>query len=373
MAYLWSEQNPYLHDYGIEVVRGAGPADVVSIPCPYLPGTETFRYRDSSLGIGTVPADDFEFFDTPLVCESAMDYAYLDAPTRVLVSSPQVRALTTGSRYRDEEPQLRGTWGGDYYGAAYRQRRLYDTSPEPRRVRQELPPDVQRKIRPLCRPPSYPFADDVFRYINAKVRPLAERPIDVFFSGRVAYHHRRSVNHVTDHRLIALDKLENLNGVKTVCVPYDDHHGRRRQGRPVRSFRYPFEYCDALLASRVVVSPWGWSPWAIRDCEALACGCVVIKPECSNLVIVPDIYDPRKQLLVWCDVLFENLEDRIRFVLDHLHEFQERADRGRECVYDALYPNAKVFRMWTSAMREIFERAADSACAPASAFRPQVV
>lgn len=361
MAYLWSESNPMLSGYGIDVVRNpAEPADVLIVPCPYLPGTESFLHADPSLGIVTVPGDELQYFDTPMVCESAMDYAYVDAPTRALIASPTVRALTVGSCYRDHEPQLRGVWGGDYYGEVFRRRRVYEASPEPRRTRQELPPEIQFKIQPLCRPPSYPFSDDVFEYVRSKKKRLRDRPIDVFFSGRVVYHYRRAVNHVTDHRLIATSKVDALTGVRKLCVPYDDHHGRRWNGRETKSFRYPFEYCDALLASKIVVSPWGWSPWAIRDCEALACGCVVIKPECSNLVIVPDIYDPRQQFFVWCDLMFDSLQDRVDYILSHLDEFQTRADLGCDFVTDSLYPNVKVYRAWTSRMRNILSNALSS-------------
>ena len=358
MAYLWSARNSYLADYGLRVLRSSPePADIVAITAPHVPDREPWAHKDYRNYLTAVPGEPFEYRDTPMICESAMDYAYIDDTCRSLLSHPQVRAFTTGSRYREEEPQLRGTWGGDYYAAVYRRRLLFEMGPDPQRRREPLSAELQAKHKPLCRPPSEPFRDDVFEYILAKKRPLRDRPMDVFFCGRVQYHPSRSINSVTDHRWRAIEAIERLPVKNKVCIPYSDHDGRVWWGKPVRSFKYPFEYCDALLASKVVVSPWGWSPWAIRDCEALACGCVVVKPECSNLVIIPDIYDPKKCLLVWCDLLFENLEDRVMYILGHLDEFQDRADRGHKLVLDTLYPNAKVFATWTAAMRKMCEEA----------------
>lgn len=358
MAYLWSDRNPYLSQYKLDVRRSSQePTDVAVIPVPYIPDQEPWIHRDSRAYLTAIPTHPFGYRDTPLIVESASDFAYLDGRCRWMLEHPQVRALTTGSRYREEEPQLRGEWAQDYYASVYRRRMLHGCGPDTQRYRGDLLPHIKAKHKPLCRPPSEPFSDEVFEYIKAKKRPLKERPIDVFFSGRVAYHNSRWHNSVTDHRMRAIEAIEKLPVKNKICVAYDDHYGRTWRGKPVRSFAYPIEYVDMLMNSKIVVGAWGWSPWAIKDVEALACGCVVVKPEASNLVIIPDIYSPTRCLLVWCDIMFETLEDRVMYILLHLDEFQDRADRGSQLVFDTLYPNDKVFRTWTSAMRGLMEEA----------------
>lgn len=361
VAYLWSPQNPYLEGSGLHVTRGSPePTDVVVVPVPHIPDREPWVHKDHRTYLTTVPMDRFEYRDTPLLVESCMDYAYLDDMCRAMISHPQVRAFSTGSRFREEAPQLRNSWGGDYYAAVYRRRMLHGCGPDVREFREPLSAEIQAKHQPLCRPPSEPFPDDVFEYIRRNKKPLKERPIDVFFCGRVQYHPSRSKNSVTDHRWRATEAIHRLPVKNKVCIPYSDHNGRVWWGKPVKTFQYPYEYADMLLNSKIVVSPWGWSPWAIRDCEALACGCVVVKPECSNLQIIPDVYDPTKNLLVWTDLMFETLTDRVMYVLSHLDDFQDRADRGSQLVFDELYPRDKIFASWTATIRRTIEKALET-------------
>ena len=138
---------------------------------------------------------------------------------------------------------------------------------------------------------------------------------------------------------------------------YDNYDGTLKDGKPIEKYSYPYEYVDALLQAKVVISPWGWSPWCIRDIEALACGCIVVKPECSNMLVFPDIYDPRKQFLVWCDITFAGLADQLSYIYTHIAEMQDRVNRGREFVTDALYPNDKLYASWTRDIRQTLERA----------------
>ena len=83
----------------------------------------------------------------------------------------------------------------------------------------------------------------------------------------------------------------------------------------------------------------------------------MIKPECSNMLIYPDIYDAKKQLMVWCDIMYEGLPDQLNYCYTHLDELQERVDRGRKFVTDALYPNDKLYSRWTHDLRQILEDA----------------
>ena len=356
--YLWQETNPYLEQYGITVNHGSSaPCDVLAIPCPHIPGQEAFVHKDNGLWIEQGHRGEFDYADTPMVCDSSMDYAYMDPPMRDLLNHPQVRAYLPGATFRDTTVQQRRCWGGEYYGSVYQQRRLYDTGPDVREERDPLTPEASAKIQNLNRPPTPPFTDSVFEYIASRVKPLKDRPIDLFFSGRTLYHPDRDRSHVTDHRKRLEELWPRLPGKNKVFKSYDDFAGTRKAGRTIQVYQYPYDYVDALLQSKVVVSPWGWSPWCVRDLEALACGCIVVKPECGNLMIYPDIYDPRRQLMVWCDIMYVHLRLQLDYIYSELDEMQERADRGRQFVTDALYPNAKLYAQWTRDLRRVLESA----------------
>lgn len=357
--YLWSAmQNQYLAKYRIKVVHGmADPQDVLAIPCPHVPGHEAMIHRDDTLWIQHGHRGLTEYQDTPMICDSSIDYAYLDPPMRDLLSHPQVRAYMTGVSFRDGTVQQRRCWGGEYYGMVYKERELHNRGPDIREEREPFSQTLRDKLVPLDRPPTPPFSDEVFEYIKHNIKPLKDRPIDLFFSGRTTYLPRRFQSHPTAHRKHLEDIWSTLPGKNNILKVYDDFAGTKKNGRPVKVYQYPYEYVDALMRTKVVISPWGWSPWCVRDLEALACGCIVIKPECSNMLIYPDIYDAKKQFMVWGDIMYEHLPDQLNYCYTRLDEMQHRVDRGREFVFDALYPNAKIHARWTHSLRKILENA----------------
>jgi len=356
--YLWSTENPYLKKYRIDVHDGVqGHQDVLAIPCPHIPGHEAMVHRDTALWITKGHRGELDYMDTPMICDSSIDYAYLDPPMRDLISHPQMRAYMTGVGFRDNTVQQRRFWGGEYYGAVYKDRELHNRGPDIREERDSLPPAIQAKIQRINRPPTPPFSDNVFKHIQQNITPLKGRKIDLFFSGRTTYWPRRLRSHPTAHRKHLEDIWDGLPGETKVLKVYDDFAGTKKSGDPIKVFQYPYEYVDVLLQTKVVISPWGWSPWCVRDLEALACGCIVIKPECGNMLIYPDIYDPAKQFLVWTDIMYENLADQLNYCYTHLGELQDRVDRGRKFVTDALYPNDKIYAAWTHDLRQILEQA----------------
>jgi len=360
--YLWDPgHNHYLEKYGINVSEeGEVPADVLAIPCPHIPGREGLIHRDDSLWIQEGHRGLFDYQDTPMICDSSIDYAYLDPPMRHLISYPQVRAYMTGVGLRHSVMQQRRSWGGEYYGMVYKEREVHGRGPDVRLERDPLPVEVQSKIKPITRPPTPPFSNNVFEHIDARIRPLHTRNIDIFFSGRITYFPRAIRSHPTAARHHLRDTWDTLPGKVKVFRGYHDFKGTKKNGKSVKVFRYPYEYVDALLDTKIVISPWGWSPWCVRDLEALACGCIVIKPECSNMVIYPDIYDPKKQLMVWADIMYRGLGDQVDYCLNHLNEMQERVNRGRKEVLDALWPNEKIHACWTQQLRTILEDAANT-------------
>lgn len=49
-------------------------------------------------------------------------------------------------------------------------------------------------------------------------------------------------------------------------------------------------YLLELLRSKVVFSPFGWGEVCFRDYEAVACGCLLVKPSMSHVITSPNIY-----------------------------------------------------------------------------------
>lgn len=356
-AYLWSDANPYLLRYGIEVTADAStPCDVLAIPCPHLPGREGTIHRDDDLRIRCSHRGLLDFQDTPLLCDGSTDYAYVDPVLADLLAHPQVRFYLPNVSFRSPELQQRMSWGGEYYGHVFTQRELYQCGPNSRFERPPLAAEVQRKIAYARRPTTPPFPDVAYEYIAAKIKPLDHRPVDLFFAGRTWYGSRSTRNFATAMRQRLTQLWPQLPGSNNVFRDYHNYEGTKKFGKSVQSFAYPFDYIDQLLNAKIVISPWGWSPWCIRDFEALACGCIVVKPECSNMLVSPDIYDPKQNLIVWCDVMFDYIEQQLQYILDNLTDFQERADRGRTFVTDAMYPLDKVQALWTEDIRGLLER-----------------
>jgi len=203
---------------------------------------------------------------------------------------------------------------------------------------------IQAKIKPLFRPPMQPFTDDVFEYIKQNMRPLKHRAVDLLFEGDMTYWPAGLASHPVKQRQLLADIWDTLPGFN-----------KRFNADGITS--NDFTYVDALLDARVVISPWGWAPWCPLDFAALACGCVLIKPMCVNIVTYPDIYDPEKQLIVWSDVMFEGLADQLSYCYANLPEMQDRADRGHALVLDTLYPNMRLYEHWTTNMKKIVEDA----------------
>ena len=350
--YLWTT-NPYLDKYRIKVTDdGPGPQDILAIPCPHVPGKEEYAHRDDRLRINDGHRGDVEYADTPMICDSSLDYAYLDPPMRRTVEMPQVRAYLTGVTFRDQLPQRRQCWGGEYYGAVYKHREIYNAGPEPRNERPALS-DVYEKLK-LFRPPTPPFDDDVFAHIASKILPLKDRPIDTFFSGRTTYFPRGERSHPTAIRQLLERIWPTLPG-NNVFRCYDNFAGTRKAGKKIKTFKYPYEYVDTLLQTKVVISPWGWSPWCVRDLEALICGCIVIKPECSNMLVYPDIYNPVNQCMIWGDLLYVGLVEQLNYIRSNLDEMQQRADKSRKFVTASLYPNDVLYQYWTSRLRPLLD------------------
>lgn len=52
------------------------------------------------------------------------------------------------------------------------------------------------------------------------------------------------------------------------------------------------KYLWELVRSKIVFSPFGWGEVCFRDYEAVACGCLLVKPSMEHIATSPDIFVP---------------------------------------------------------------------------------
>ena len=102
-------------------------------------------------------------------------------------------------------------------------------------------------------------------------------------------------------------------------------------------------YLQELASSKIVVSPFGWGEVCWRDFEAVACGCLLVKPSMEHVATYPLRYlDRETYVSVRWDL--EDLSDMIRY---YLAEDQER----RQIVRNATEALAQYFRDETYARK----------------------
>lgn len=363
--YLWDERkNPYLKKYGIvSLPEGPEHSDVLAFSMPYFPNHESLSYRDCDIewSIRQAYRGEIDLYDKPAVGFGAkLDYAYQSKEIREIIKYPQVKSYVPLVDFRNRLPQRRSDWDYSYYGNVLDRSLKYSAGSDVRLDLPELHPTVEAKVKKPFFPTAVPFSDEVFEYIASKIKPLHKRNLDISFTGRVEYYPLGVPTHVTLHRRRLTEVLwDDLPGRKFKKT-YDTCFKVQTKRKNKDLLKYPYEYVDSLLDTKVIISPWGYGPWCIRDFEALCCGCIVIKPECSNVLAYPDIYSSHSQHLVWTDIQFNNLRDQLEYCYANLDEMQGRVDRSRKFMVGHLYPNAKFYLHWTKNLRKLLEDSLDS-------------
>lgn len=350
------DKNSYLKKYKLDVNASLGQADIVAFPMPLFPGKCDYTHRECDVDQSRYLASHHpeDFTDKAMIADGCLsDFIFRGTTTREILKYPQVRAYTPNLSFRNPVAFRRKAWQGSYYGDVFHNKLTYDIGYNPRLDLEELPPNIAAKIKPVLKPSFPAIPDDVLEYIAKNKKPLHKRNIDLSFSGRDSYYPYGQHTMPTAHRQRLTRHLWNdLPGNKYLGSYYF------RLGKTCgKSLEYPFEYFQNLLDSKFVVSPWGYSPWCIREFEAMLCGCVVIKPECSNMMTYPDIYDPNHNFMVWTDIMMDNLKDQLNYCYSNLEEMQHKADAGSKFLFHHFYPSAKLFAYWAKNMRLFIEEA----------------
>ncbi len=141
-------------------------------------------------------------------------------------------------------------------------------------------------------------------------KPRYYKPFDVFC--RISTSYNRET--VAIHRKLILDKLKNYQNIGRVN---------------------PFKYYLEIIQSKIVVSPFGWGEFSIRDFESFINGNILIKPNMDHLETYPNFYIPHQTYIPfrW------DLSDLVDTVNEAVSNYKNRisiAENGQNYYYDQL-------------------------------------
>jgi hypothetical protein len=160
----------------------------------------------------------------------------------------------------------------------------------------------------------------------------AEKDLDVVCAMTMDY----ASPGVTLHRRLAMEKLEQLPGLRAALI---------------RGRRLPLDdYLGLMRRARICVSPWGWGETTIRDYEAMFAGCVLIKPRTDFIQSWP-VVDERHY--VPCAVDFADLPEKIDHVRSHWQDFSEMRRHNRERLLDLRRPESLADRLADMVKRRV--------------------
>lgn len=149
------------------------------------------------------------------------------------------------------------------------------------------------------------------------VPAMADRPYDVILRADVPE------NWMGRLRRPAAEIIEGLQGRLKVLHP---------SGRVP-----PAQYAQEMLKSKICVSPFGYGEICWRDFEAVAYGCLLVKPDMGHVESRPDIFQPMKTYVpvAWD---FADLEEKLLHLASHQEECASIAANARQVLALALEP-----------------------------------
>ena len=253
---------------------------------------------------------------TPVIVVDEGDSPGVSPELLRLLRCPEVRLCFRKYGFRDPQAYFRCD---DYYEEVYRRAAHHDAAPDHFSIHDDDPlGNAIRKIRV-----SLPVCDELPDMSDLSL--FGDRGIDILFIE----------SHENDQMNALRGQWEGLPGAVK---------------RWITGFTFQQNFMPWFEGSKIFVSDG--LPSSLDLCAFLN-GCVVIKPECSNVHSSLDIYDPTK-LCVWnCDATFKELPDIISYVLNNISECEERVRESRSLLLDECAETS-----WAMEFREVCMRAA---------------
>jgi len=178
-------------------------------------------------------------------------------------------------------------------------------------------------------PMSYAHYDSTRIALKHSLNLKQSRSIDLHFCGTTMYDATESGSPISIHRMTCLRKLNSINGYKKIV----------HAGRPFSRSKY----LTSIYNSKIIVSPWGCGEVCYRDFEALAAGCILLKPDTGFVETWPDIFINDKTYIP-CNVDFSDLEDKIAYILKQWKSFESFRERNRKLIEDSIQMDTIVNR-----------------------------
>ena len=309
---------------GFDIELDGGPCDII------LRNTESILHA---------PDNPPQNFDTPVILFDSYDITHWSFPIAQEAAKPEVKAYLRSSSFRDPVTYLRQAQGGSYYNHVLSSS-LNALAPDVTlRLSSDVIGEALKKI--IVMNPVLPFLNKRYlEFINGQP-PSEERYLDVLLN----------TWDVVDAQTKLLDRQKFGLNIKSFrdLYPSDTHNS------PRRGLHYLL-YLSCLSNSKVLVSPWGRSGFSKIDYEALLCGTIVVKPECSNINTWLDIYDPLNGYMQYCSPDLSDLRDTVLYILSNLSEYTGVTVEGKNLMHQYYGSPEQAVDDWIIRFRKICER-----------------
>jgi len=302
---IWSNKDR-LADFDYELVGYEQYQNPENLPQPLGVGVDFVLVHQELVSVGML-----ESTQAPVIILERIDGAQLGTSRRFL-SHPKVLGVIKNTTFVD--PQKHNQWGGRHHVDIYR-----DTMGLPKLENRIPNPQLTEKdLAKIELGYSYCAYERLGACFDVPWKVEDTRPNVYCFMGTVNY----GEESVTSHRRSLLTKLSTFTDWPGIC------EGQR--------FVHNTEYANLLVKSKICVSPWGYGEACYRDYEALATGCIVIKPSNEYVKSDPDIF--RDGSLISCSPDWRDLSSVIQNVLNHWESLSEFRLRNSEKVREARRP-----------------------------------
>jgi len=228
-------------------------------------------------------------------------------------------ALWKIAKFKDYETNFLPRYKGRYHSYLIMKDRS-DFKEDLIRTNKKIDKDILSKVQVPNNYAHYTTTKNVLKFdLNVK----SNRNFDVHFLGTTMYDACEVDSPISIHRMTCLRKLNSLKHFKKMV----------NSGRPLGKE----EYVRSLFDSKIVISPWGCGELCYRDFEALAAGCILVKPDTSFVETWPNIFI-NKVTYFPCRVDFEDLEFIVSDILSKWETYNDIRIQNRKIIEEARKP-----------------------------------
>jgi spore maturation protein CgeB len=93
------------------------------------------------------------------------------------------------------------------------------------------------------------------------------------------------------------------------------------------------QYFEEIKRARIAVSPFGWGEVTYRDYEAIAYGCLLVKPNIDHVATNPAVFVPGESYVsvAWD---YSDVVEKCRYYLEHWDEAEKIIAEARRLYLD---------------------------------------